>query len=207
MCFGKFETLLNILREDLQKQTTKFRRPIEPEERLAICLRFLATGNSFRSLAFNYRLGEKTVRYIVYETCTAIWNNMKVPTPSEEDWKQIARKYWEKLNFPNCIGALDGKHVVFECPANSGSKYFCYKKTFSIVLLALVDADYRFTLLDIGGLGKNSDSCLFANSVVGKSLAQNKLNIPDDKALPGTEEIMPHVIVLEGLEFMKGGYL
>ncbi|CAB3251503.1 unnamed protein product [Arctia plantaginis] len=39
MCFGKFETLLNILREDLQKQTTKFRRPIEPEERLAICLR------------------------------------------------------------------------------------------------------------------------------------------------------------------------
>lgn len=85
--------------------------------------------------------------------------------------------------------------LLSNAPQIVARSIFVIKKTFSIVLLALVDADYRFTLLDIGGLGKNSDGCLFANSVVGKSLAQNKLNIPDDKALPGTEEIMPHVIV------------
>lgn len=140
-------------------------------------------------------MGETTVREIIYETCTAIWDKMQPTPPTEEEWKQIANNYWHRWNFPNCIGAMDGKHVVIECPFNSGSKYFSYKKTFSIVLLALVDADYKFTILDIGGLGKNADGCIFANSDFGKSLAQNKLNIPSDVSLPGTEETMPHVIV------------
>ncbi|XP_050313024.1 uncharacterized protein LOC126748059 [Anthonomus grandis grandis] len=191
----KFEELLHILNNDLIKQKSKFREPVEPYERLAVCLRFLATGNSFRSLAFSFRLGEKTVRAIVYETCTAIWQRMKIDTPSEEQWETIACQFWDKWNFPNCIGALDGKQVVIECPAKSGSKYFGCKKTFCVVLLALVGADYKFLAVDIGGLGKNSDGNIFSNSNFGKALAENRLNIPHYKPLPGTEDTMPYVII------------
>lgn len=120
---------------------------------------------------------------------------MQLLPPTDREWKDIANSFWQKWNFPNCIGALDGKHMVIECPPNSASKYYCYKKTFSIVLLGLVDADYKFTVLDIGGLGKNSDGCIFANSALGKSLTQNKLNVPRDACLPGTEESMPLVII------------
>lgn len=118
-----------------------------------------------------------------------------MPKPTADQWKKIAEEFWNIWNFPNCIGALDGKYVVIQAPANSGSQFFNYKKTFSIVLLALVDAHYRFIAVDIGGYGRNSDGGLFTISNLGKALEKNKLNVPKDNALPNTQTIMPYVIV------------
>ncbi|XP_053987931.1 uncharacterized protein LOC128881174 [Hylaeus volcanicus] len=87
---------------------------------------------------------------------------MENPTPDK--WKKTAEEFFDIWNFPNCIGALDGKHVIIQAPADSGSQFFNYKKTFSIVLLALVDAYYKFIAVNIGGYGRNSDGGLFASS-------------------------------------------
>ncbi|XP_033610873.1 protein ALP1-like [Cryptotermes secundus] len=118
-----------------------------------------------------------------------------MPIPTNEKWCGIANAFWNAWNFPNCVGAIDGKHVVITAPANSGSLYFNCKKTFSIVLMALVDANYNFIAVDIGAYGKNSDGGIFANSKLGKYLAQKKLNIPEDKPFPETVTPMPHVII------------
>jgi hypothetical protein len=53
-----------------------------------------------------------------------------MPMPKENDWKTISIKFREVWKILNCIGALDGKHVIIEAPPNSGSLYFNYKKTF-----------------------------------------------------------------------------
>jgi hypothetical protein len=47
------------------------------------------------------------------------------------------------------------------------------KKTFNIVLLALVDANYQFINVDVGAYGRNSDGGIFTNSNLGKVLKNN----------------------------------
>lgn len=84
-----------------------------------------------------------------------------------------------------------------EKPKNSGSLFFNYKKDFSVVLLALVDADYKFVTVDIGAYGKNSDGAIFRDSQLGKSLYDDKLDIPPSKLLPNSNIELPHVIVAD----------
>jgi len=93
-----------------------------------------------------------------------------MPEPYEEQWKAIAKDFCNIWNFPNCIGAVDGKHVNIEASANSGSVYFTYKKTVSIILLALVDANYNFIMIDVGSFGRSSDGGIFSHSALGKVL-------------------------------------
>jgi hypothetical protein len=74
---------------------------------------------------------------------------LQVPVTIEE-WLWHAQKFEDKWQFPHCIGALDGKHIVMRLPSNSGSYYYNYKNTHSIVLMALADASYTFTYIDVG---------------------------------------------------------
>lgn len=84
-------------------------------------------------MAFSFRMGKSTVANIVKETCEALWAELYqdyLPEPTTEQWQKIAQNYYEKWNFPNCLGSIDGKQVRIKCPSNSGSMYFNYKHFF-----------------------------------------------------------------------------
>jgi hypothetical protein len=127
------------------------------------------------SVSYSYRIAPSTVHSIVISTCEAIWKKLspiELPQPTEEIWKNIAEEFYCIWQFPNCIGAIDGKHIQIQAPHNSGSLFFNYKKTFSVVLLALVDANYKFVIIDVGGYGKSSDGGLFSRSGLGSKCTQ-----------------------------------
>ncbi|XP_039459435.1 protein ANTAGONIST OF LIKE HETEROCHROMATIN PROTEIN 1-like [Oreochromis aureus] len=175
---------------------------IPPAERLSICLRFLATGDSFRTIAFSFRVGVSTVSQIIPQVATAIWDCLVddfMAVPSLGDWRSIAEEFQERWHFPLCCGALDGKHVQTKAPPNSGSMFHNYKGTFSIVLLAVVDARYRFRDIDVGGYGRTSDGGILANSTFGQALRAGTLHLPPDQPLPGGEHrgAQPHVFVAD----------
>lgn len=88
---------------------------------------------------------------------------------------------------PNCIGSLDGKHIKIRCPNKSGSAFHNYLSFFSIVLLAVVDAEGLFTVISVGDCGRNGDGGVLRNSQLGKLLRDNKLNIPSPTPLPGKD--------------------
>ena len=78
-----------------------------------------------------------------------------------EDWKKIEERFRNRWNVIHAFGALDEKHIAIKKPKKSGSEYFNYKGYFSLVLLALVNADYKFLWVNVGAIGSLSDAQIF----------------------------------------------
>lgn len=125
-----------------------------------------------------------------------------MPTTPQE-WTAIAAKFNEMWNYPNCIGAVDGKHVVMVAPANSGSIFFNYKGTHSIVLMAVADAEYKFTYIDVGCNGRISDGGVFNKCTFAAAMDENQLHFPNPSPLPGRTKPVPFVLVADDAFAMK----
>ena len=120
---------------------------------------------------------------------------LQVPQ-TEAEWKTIAHDFDVQWNFPHCIGAMDGKHIVIRPPPGSGLYYFNYKHSFSIVLLAVVDANYKFIYIDVGCNGRVSDGGVFRNCDLFTAMENNTLNIPSPEPLMADRSFpLPYMFV------------
>lgn len=202
-----FDYLLSKVGPIISKKTTRFRKPLPPEERLALTLRYLSSGDKQRSMSFGYRRGASTVSVVIRETCLTIWEALNEeylrPPTLPEEWKNIAEEFENLWNIPHCIGAIDGKHIAMKCPNNSGSLYHNYKGFFSLVLMAVCDAHYVFTLVDIGDYGSNNDSGVLPNSPMAKALEQNGLGMPEKEPHNGFEDDLPYFLVGDDIFGLK----
>lgn len=149
-------------------------------------------------VAWSFLIRKTTVSIIVKETCNIIWDVLSpvyCKQPTVEEWKEKANEFYRKWNLPNCCGAIDGKHITIQAPNKSGSAFFNYKKTFSIVLMAICDADYVFTLVDIGAYGSQSDGAVFSESAFGQGLESGRIKLPASTPLPNTDINFPYYFV------------
>ncbi|KAK9721614.1 hypothetical protein QE152_g20840 [Popillia japonica] len=112
MCVPHFDELLNNITNNISKQDTVMRQAVCASHRLALTLRFLATGQTYRSLMYSTRIHESTIS-IIPEVCEAIINVMKnkyLKMPSSVDeWLAVANKFEASWNFPFCLGSMDGR--------------------------------------------------------------------------------------------------
>ncbi|XP_068081823.1 uncharacterized protein [Anabrus simplex] len=152
-------------------------------------------------LQFQFRISQPSISFIIRHVCKAISQHVKpicFPEFSERFWLEIATEFYDKTNFPHCLGAIDGKHIRVVKPEASGSLYYNYKNYFSILLLAVCDASYKFLFVDIGAYGKSADCTVFKESVFFKKLQNNMLKIPPPKvSFTGMTEPMPFVFVAD----------
>ena len=118
---------------------------------------------------------------------------LQVPSTAEQ-WKRVADEFQTKWNLPNCIGAIDGKHIQIKAP-NQGSEYYNYLGYQSIILLAMVDAHYWITYFDVGTNGRAGDASVFRDSTLYRGLERNEVGIPDPRPLPSSSDPLPFFIV------------
>ena len=194
-----FFAILEKIQPRIEKQDTKWRKAIEPAVRLAIALRYFATGDSYISLSYSWYISHSTISLIVKEVGEAIIaeysEELLCPPVTPEGWKNIARRFHVRWNFPHVLGALDGKHVAIQKPQNSGSLYHNYKGFFSIVMLALVDGDYRFLWVDAGTNGACSDAQIWNDCELKEMIEDQQLGLPDPEPVVEGERALPYFIV------------
>jgi len=118
-----------------------------------------------------------------------------MPEPTEDDFKKIAQGFWDRWQFPNCLGSIDGKHIRIKKPSNSGSMYYCYKSFFSIGLLAVTDANYKFVMVSVGSYGKENDAGVFDECPFRHAIETGRLKVPKEELLPGSSIKTPYVLV------------
>lgn len=138
--------------------------------------------------------GHTTIREIIATTSEVIWKVLQpdfLPNPTKEVWLQSAERYWELWNLPNCVGSIHGNHIRIKRPPKSGSEFINYKGYFSIVLMAVSDADGCFLTIDVGEYGRNSDGRALKERNFGKRLVNGTLDLPEPSPLPGQDLDFP----------------
>jgi hypothetical protein len=103
---------------------------------------------------------------------------------SPGEWTDVTDQFDKQWNFPHCLGSMDGKYIILQSPIKSGTEYYNYKSFFSIVLFALVDANYNFIYANVGCQGRISDGGVFKNCDLYKKMVNNSLDIPQALPLP-----------------------
>ncbi|KAK0131546.1 hypothetical protein N1851_033721 [Merluccius polli] len=117
MSAGAFDDLLRRVAPHIQHKPSHS-APVSVAERLAVTLRYLATGMSQQALAASYKLGTATVSCIVREVCAAIWTALEdefVAFPQGEQWEGIRREFWEMWPHRVYLQKVQPSCVFFFC--------------------------------------------------------------------------------------------
>ena len=127
----------------------------------------IASGTKYHSMSYGWMVPHNTISPLTPDVCQAIIAKYKDDvmkchiTPGE--WRNISDKFMKRWNFLH-----RPLHVVHLMASTSTASVlqtvvpyrpnYNYKGLYSVVPMALVDADYKFIWAGIGGMGTASDS-------------------------------------------------
>ena len=117
-------------------------------------------------------------------------------TPNTEaHWYVVANACHQQWNFYHVLGAIDGKLVAIQKPPHAGSDFYNYKKFHSIIIMAVVDVNYKFIWLNIGTNGAADDAQIWNNSDLKLRMSTDRLYLPQPEPFPGDTAGIPFFLI------------
>ena len=180
---GTFQFILSRIRHVLQRDTVN-EDPISPECRLAICLYRLARGDYYYTISEITGLGVSTVCTIVNEVTKAIVENLwdecvtKHMPKTEEEFRNKMIDMEQLWQFPCCWSAVDGCHIPIKCPPGgpeSRKEYYNFKNFYSVIMMGMVDSNYRFIWGTCGFPGNSHDAIIFQSTKLWADIRESEL--------------------------------
>ncbi len=194
-----FQEMVDRLTPIISKQDTSYRKVLDPGLKVGINLNYTDTGDSSLSLQYGFRVACNTICLLIAEISAAIveaYHKEVIITPTTpDDWMVIANNNSRRWQYHHCSGAIHGKHVAIRKPMNGGSLYFNYKNFHSIVLMALIDGDYKFPCVEVGANGTSSDAQIFEDCGLKQAIDQHVIGFLPPDHLPDDDRDTPYFFV------------
>lgn len=160
-------------------------------------IRYYAQNDFQSRVAQIHRISKPECAIIIEQVSDAILTECKdeFMQQTTENWIKVANEFDQRWQLPNCLGAVDGKHIAITKPHNAGSDYFNFKRFHSIILMACVDANLKFISIDVGGKGAEGDASMFNRIEIGRMIRNNDqaLNLPPNS--PIGHDSLPHFFI------------
>ena len=137
----------------------------------------------------------ESVRKVCQAIMEEFWDEYIWTPQNKAEWHAVADEFQRRWNFRHTLGSIDGKHVPIQKPPHAGSDYWNYKKFNSIIILAVVDANYKFLWLNIGTRGAAGDAQIWNERALKHALVNNTLPIPQPEPLPNDTTDIPYYLI------------
>lgn len=163
------------------------RIPIPTETLLILILWYLGNQTTFREISELFGISEGQVHTCVQLGIKILCSESPkfIKWPSLAEIPELETKFKELAGFPGVIGAIDGCHIAIKAPELSQADYITRKSTHSVNLMAVCDADKKFTFVNAGFAGSAHDSRVFKLSPLFRRIETDPASIfPSTYYLP-----------------------
>ncbi|XP_055376978.1 uncharacterized protein LOC129609123 [Condylostylus longicornis] len=183
-----------------KKEPQRKKKSFSAEERLAISLKYLATGEFHSCKHYCFKASQNVIQTMITDICLAIYETLhndyiKSPKTADE-WREISQGFTKESKLPNCTGSLIARHILFKRPKQPNVRYnpkHVDDKT--MILMAIVDAYMNFIYVDIGQRSFLEDRTIFESSLLKERIESGSLNLPCNDKIPNENKVLPSFFV------------
>ncbi|KAL2945216.1 Protein ALP1-like [Bienertia sinuspersici] len=186
MSKATFQMICDELDPVITKKDTTLRAAIPVNQRVAVCIWRLATGEPLRLVSKRFGLGISTCHKLVLEVCAAIKSTLMarfLQWPDDARISAIKQEYEALSGIPNVGGSLYTTHIPIIAPKINVGAYFNKRHTernqktsYSITVQGVVDPDGVFTDVCIGWPGSMPDDKVLEQSALCQRATRGLLN-------------------------------
>lgn len=151
----------NFLCQELEPYSTgkdtQFQQAISVRKRVPVAFWRLATNSDYRTIGHLFGISKESVCVIADEFRTVMAEIMLpryIKIPTGEDLHKVMETFQQKWDFPQCVGAVDGSHIIIKAPTSFHVDYYNRKGWYSIILQGIVDSAYKFIDINLVGQEK-----------------------------------------------------
>ncbi|XP_072146575.1 protein ALP1-like [Setaria viridis] len=154
------------------------------EEQVAMFLHVVGHNQRFRVINMTFRRSPETISRFFHQVLYAVGelrNELIVPPSTSIHPRILGSRRWNPY-FKDCIGAIDGTHVLARVPLKMQAAFRCRKHTITQNVLAAVDFDIRFTYVLASWEGSAHDALILSDALEradGLTVPQGKFYLVD----------------------------